>query len=65
MAVSMLVNQVYIHLKPVFITVLDILLSCLGISTMELEGLAHPDSHSIKTSRRDLPYVLSQVWLIT
>ena len=34
---------------------------CLGLSNEDLESLAHPESQTIKTSRRDLPYVLSQV----
>lgn len=34
---------------------------CLGLSSSQLEDIAHPEKSIIKTSRRDLPYILSQV----
>lgn len=35
-----------------------------GLTEEELESLSRPDASVIKTSRRDFPYVLSQVCVI-
>ena len=34
----------------------------LGLTQVQLERLADPENVSVKTSRRDLQYVISQVW---
>jgi len=49
-------------LQHISVLPIDLLFVMLGLTQVQLERLADPENVSVKTSRRDLQYVISQVW---